>query len=102
MIAPEQPSFFKSFKSFIEEIPPLAIKAISDWFKISLYSSKEGPSLELYKKILEQCEVSLIASGGISSIKDLEDLKDLGCSGAIIGKALYEGKISLQELQKFI
>ncbi len=61
----------------------------------------EGPSFELYKEILSQSNISLIASGGISSMKDLDDLKELGCSGAIIGKALYEGKISLQELQKF-
>ena len=62
----------------------------------------QGPSFELYKEILGQCEVSLIASGGISCMKDLEDLKELGCSGAIIGKALYEGKITLKELQKFL
>ena len=62
----------------------------------------EGPSFELYKEILNQSEVSLIASGGISSIQDLDDLKELGCSGAIIGKALYEGKITLKELQKFL
>ncbi|MDQ0476327.1 MULTISPECIES: 1-(5-phosphoribosyl)-5-[(5-phosphoribosylamino)methylideneamino]imidazole-4-carboxamide isomerase [Chryseobacterium] len=61
----------------------------------------EGPSFELYKEILSQCKISLIASGGISSIQDLQDLKQIGCSGAIIGKALYEGKISLKELQKF-
>ena len=62
----------------------------------------EGPSFELYAEILSQSSISLIASGGISSMKDLEDLKKLGCSGAIIGKALYEGKISLKELQKFL
>ena len=62
----------------------------------------EGPSFELYKEILIQCEISLIASGGISSMKDLDDLKELGCSGAIIGKALYEEKITLKELQKFL
>ena len=62
----------------------------------------EGPSFELYKEILSQCEISLIASGGISSIQDLDDLKEQGCSGAIIGKALYEGKITLKELQKFL
>lgn len=61
----------------------------------------EGPSCELYKEILNQSEMALIASGGISSLQDLEDLKKLGCSGAIIGKAIYEGKISLLELQKF-
>jgi phosphoribosylformimino-5-aminoimidazole carboxamide ribotide isomerase len=59
----------------------------------------EGPSLELYKKILEEHpEVNLIASGGVSSIDDVKQLKDIGCSGAIIGKAIYEGLITLDEL----
>ena len=62
----------------------------------------EGPSVELYKEIMNQSKVALIASGGISSIKDLDDLKKIGCHGAIIGKALYERKISLKELQKFL
>ncbi len=61
----------------------------------------EGPSFELYKEVLKQSEIALIASGGISSVHDLEDLKKIGCSGAIIGKAIYEGKVSLQELQNF-
>lgn len=61
----------------------------------------EGPSFELYQEILKQSEIALIASGGISSMQDLEDLKTIGCSGAIIGKAIYERKISLKELQKF-
>lgn len=61
----------------------------------------EGPSFELYQEILKQSEIALIASGGISSLQDLVDLRQLGCSGAIIGKAIYEGKISLLELQKF-
>ena len=62
----------------------------------------QGPSFDLYQEILGQCEISLIASGGISCMKDLDDLNELGCSGAIIGKALYEGKITLKELQKFL
>ena len=62
----------------------------------------EGPSFELYKEIMNQSKVALIASGGISSIQDLDVLKEIGCYGAIIGKALYEGKISLKELQKFL
>ncbi|WP_373709374.1 1-(5-phosphoribosyl)-5-[(5-phosphoribosylamino)methylideneamino]imidazole-4-carboxamide isomerase [Kaistella sp.] len=61
----------------------------------------EGPSFELYQEILKKSEIALIASGGISSLQDLEDLKKNGCSGAIIGKAIYEAKISLKELQKF-
>jgi len=62
----------------------------------------QGPSFELYKEILDQTEIDLIASGGISSIEDVEELKNIGCAGAIIGKALYEGKISLKKLQKFL
>ena len=61
----------------------------------------EGPSLDLYKKIIEKFPgLNLIASGGVSSIKDLEDLRKAGCKGVIVGKAIYENKISLIELQK--
>jgi len=58
----------------------------------------KGPSLALYKEILETTAISLIASGGISSCKDIEDLREAGCEGAIIGKAVYEGKLTLKEL----
>jgi phosphoribosylformimino-5-aminoimidazole carboxamide ribotide isomerase len=59
----------------------------------------EGPSIDLYKKIIiEHPEVKLIASGGVSKIEDVIELKEIGCSGAIIGKAIYEGLISLKQL----
>jgi phosphoribosylformimino-5-aminoimidazole carboxamide ribotide isomerase len=58
----------------------------------------EGPSTDLYKEILSVADVKLIASGGISSMKDLQDLKEAGCEGAIIGKAIYEGKITIKQL----
>lgn len=61
-----------------------------------------GPSLDLYAEILDKTQVQLIASGGVSSVHDLEGLKEIGCSGVIIGKALYEQKITLGQLQKFI
>jgi phosphoribosylformimino-5-aminoimidazole carboxamide ribotide isomerase len=60
----------------------------------------EGPSITLYKEILSAVKVNLIASGGISSIKDIEDVRDVGCEGVIIGKAVYEGRITLNELGK--
>ena len=60
----------------------------------------QGPSIELYAEIVEQTCMKLIASGGVSSIKDLETLKEIGCEGAIIGKAIFEGKIKLNELNK--
>lgn len=59
-----------------------------------------GPSTDLYKEILSSIKVSLIASGGVTTIKDIEDLHESGCEGAIIGKAVYEGKITLKELRK--
>ena len=60
----------------------------------------EGPSINLYKDILNQTQVNLIASGGVSNINDLYRLKDIGCSGIIIGKALYEGRITMKELSE--
>lgn len=60
----------------------------------------EGPSFDLYKRILsESKDIKLIASGGVTSIDDLNALEDLGCEGAIIGKAIYEGNILLRDLQ---
>jgi phosphoribosylformimino-5-aminoimidazole carboxamide ribotide isomerase len=62
----------------------------------------EGPSIELYQKIMAQHPtLQLIASGGVSQLKDLEDLRKIGCSAAIVGKAIYENRISLSELLKF-
>lgn len=59
----------------------------------------EGPSIELYKNIITKFpKLHFIASGGVSNIKDLEDLKAIGCSGAIVGKAIYEGRIPLKDL----
>ena len=87
----------------LEFIQSYQIKGIKEVIctDISKDGMLEGPSFELYQEILKKAEIALIASGGISSLQDLEDLKKIGCSGAIIGKAIYEGKISLQELQKF-
>ena len=58
----------------------------------------QGPSVNLYKEILKTVDINLIASGGISSLKDIQNLRKAGCEGAIIGKAVYEGKITLKEL----
>lgn len=63
----------------------------------------QGPAVDLYRKIMEVSPgIKLIASGGISSLKDLEVLKHNGCAGAIIGKAIYEEKISLEELKPYL
>ncbi|HFK5581155.1 1-(5-phosphoribosyl)-5-[(5-phosphoribosylamino)methylideneamino]imidazole-4-carboxamide isomerase [Elizabethkingia anophelis] len=62
----------------------------------------EGTSNELYKEILSGTAVKLIASGGVSNIEDLYLLKEIGCEGAILGKAIYEGRIKLKELRELI
>ena len=60
----------------------------------------EGPALELYKNILQKFPaLHFIASGGVSSIDDLHALRDAGCGGAIVGKAIYEGRVVLNELR---
>lgn len=62
----------------------------------------QGPSTDLYREILEKTAVKLTASGGISCIEDVYRMKEIGCSGTIIGKAVYEGNIRLKQLQQFI
>ncbi len=63
----------------------------------------EGPSFELYKRIIEQTEnLKLIASGGISTFDELPKLAEMGCEGTIIGKAIYENRISLKQLETYI
>ncbi len=60
----------------------------------------EGTSNKLYKEIMSESSVNLIASGGVSNMDDLYKLLELGCEGAILGKAIYEGKITLKQLQE--
>lgn len=62
----------------------------------------QGPAIDLYRKIIERFPgLKFIASGGITSIDDLMELKETGCKGAIIGKAIYEGKINIHDLKHF-
>ena len=69
----------------------------------------QGPSFDLYKKILDadlsnraESRLKLIASGGISTFDELPKLAALGCEGTIIGKAIYENRISLKQLENYI
>ena len=73
----------------------------------------QGPSFDLYKKILDQGTIitndkevtrtiKLIASGGISTFDELPKLAEIGCEGTIIGKAIYENRISLKQLEEYI
>jgi len=68
---------------------------------VSKDGAMEGPSLVLYKNIVERFpKLHFIASGGVSNIDDVYALEETGCSGVIIGKAIYEGKILLKDLVK--
>lgn len=61
----------------------------------------EGPSLDLYKNIISKFpDLHFIASGGVSSLHDVDELQQIGCKGVIIGKAIYEGRINLSDLKK--
>ena len=63
----------------------------------------EGPSFELYQRILENTpKIKLIASGGISTFDEIPKLADMNCEGVIIGKAIYENRISLKQLETYI
>jgi len=63
----------------------------------------QGASVDLYKKILADFpRLHLIASGGVTVIDDVDELNTIGCAGVIIGKALYEGRIQLSQLKKYL
>ncbi|MDC0874359.1 1-(5-phosphoribosyl)-5-[(5-phosphoribosylamino)methylideneamino]imidazole-4-carboxamide isomerase [Flavobacteriaceae bacterium] len=63
----------------------------------------QGPSFDVYQNLLqEQPNIKLIASGGISAFEELPKLEAMGCEGTIIGRAIYENKIALKELENFI
>ena len=70
---------------------------------VSKDGALEGPSLTLYRNIITEFpELHFIASGGVSTLDDLYQLQDIGCSGAIVGKAIYENRISLDDLKNFV
>jgi phosphoribosylformimino-5-aminoimidazole carboxamide ribotide isomerase len=60
--------------------------------------TKEGPDLALYSALVENSDMKIIAAGGIGSIEDVKALKELGLSGAVIGKALYDGSLDLKKV----
>lgn len=63
----------------------------------------EGPSFDLYREILSSSKkLKLIASGGVSGFDEIPALEEIGCEGVIIGKAIYEGNISLKQLEQYI
>ncbi|TRX58389.1 1-(5-phosphoribosyl)-5-[(5-phosphoribosylamino)methylideneamino] imidazole-4-carboxamide isomerase [Fulvivirga sp. M361] len=70
---------------------------------ISKDGTLEGPSIELYRQMLDRFpDICVLASGGVRNIEDIEALNDAGVFAVIFGKAFYEGRIKLKELEKFI
>lgn len=62
----------------------------------------QGPAIELYKEITDTVNIYLIASGGISSVEDIERLVEAHIPAVIFGKAIYEGKIQMKDLRRFM
>lgn len=89
----------KDIVSFISEFKSRGVKytVCTDIKKDGML---QGPSTALYREILDTVKINLIASGGISTVKNISELREAGCEGAIIGKAVYERKLSLKDLGK--
>jgi phosphoribosylformimino-5-aminoimidazole carboxamide ribotide isomerase len=90
--------------SVIDFVSDLMSKRVHYFFctDISKDGKLEGPAEELYRGIIARCPgIRLVASGGISSWEDIYCMEKLGCEGVIIGKAFYEGRISLKDIEKF-
>jgi phosphoribosylformimino-5-aminoimidazole carboxamide ribotide isomerase len=84
---------------FIEDFSQQGVKQIF-CTDVAKDGALEGPSTELYKSIIEKFpDLHFIASGGVSSMNDVYRLQEIGCKGVIIGKAIYEGHISLKDLK---
>jgi len=66
---------------------------------ISVDGTLEGPNLVIYKNLLANKNINLIASGGIGSLEDINNLRSILCNECVVGKAIYENKISLQDLK---
>lgn len=96
------------------ELSDITVSALIDTYKtkgvkqffctdVSKDGLLQGPATDLYKKIMnEHPSIDLIASGGITTVAELSVLREAGCHGAIIGKAIYENRITLKDLQKFL
>lgn len=86
---------------FIEEYREKGIQQIF-CTDVSKDGALEGPSTELYKNIVQKFPaLHFVASGGVSSLDDVYALQEIGCKGVIIGKAIYEGRVQLQDLKTF-
>ena len=87
---------------FIQQYNELGIQSVIST-AIETDGMLSGPATDWYKTLIKTFpEINVIASGGVSCINDLKVLNEIGCSGAIVGKAIYENKISLKELEAYV
>ena len=90
-----------SILDFIESYTSMGIRQVIST-DIARDGMLTGPSIELYKEIMEQFpNLGLIASGGIATMKEIYELDEMGIPGVITGKAIYEGRISMDEIRKY-
>lgn len=88
--------------SFIQSYQAIGIKQLF-CTDVSKDGKLEGPSIDLYQKIIQRFpKLHFIASGGVAGMDDLIELKRIGCQGVIIGKAIYEGRIGLADLKNIL
>lgn len=84
-----------SLFDFIQKMESLGVHQISVT-DIARDGELSGPAVDLYREVLETFpDIQLVASGGVSDVSDLEELTAIGCAGAIVGKAFFEGKIPI-------
>ena len=81
---------------FIKKIEDVGVKTVI-CTDVSKDGAMRGTNVELYKTLLKQSGINIIASGGVSSVEDILALKEAGVYGAIIGKAYYTGAVNLKE-----
>ncbi len=85
-----------SADDFILQLEDIGVKRIV-YTDISRDGTLQGPNFDMYKRVLEVCNIEIIASGGISCLEDLTQLREIGLPGVVVGKALYENKFTLEE-----
>lgn len=83
--------------SFIRDLEGMGVQRIV-YTDISRDGMMTGPNFKMYKKVKRQTQLEVIASGGIGSYEDIEELRRLGLDGAVLGRALYEGEVLLKEV----
>ncbi|WP_276505000.1 1-(5-phosphoribosyl)-5-[(5-phosphoribosylamino)methylideneamino]imidazole-4-carboxamide isomerase [Terrimonas pollutisoli] len=91
----------KSIFTFVENYIKKGVQQVF-CTDVSKDGKLEGPSVDLYNEIIKKFpELFFIASGGVANVNDLHKLKEIGCSGVIVGKAIYENRITLNDLKNF-